>query len=203
LYDPLRNRFRFVCPVATVDQERPLSALRSIERLAGAAHPPIYRVAYACAVCGGEHPALLTETELDCEPVTTKSQLVFLNVMTGRREPVARELADQAQRQLRRGNWPWTFYCACEHAVRPGYPSNVARLAATGEGRMIAVAVRCAACEGISINLVSARHLDEPFFHDRVLQFVDRPLPADAGVLARFQDDLWSSGFDRERNTLA
>ena len=203
MFDPLRSRYRFVCPAAEQEQARPLSAFRTIERLPGAGHPAVYKVAYVCAVCGGEHPALLSEHALDCEPITPKDDVAFVNVLTGKRESVADELRDAAERHLRRGNWPWTFYCACEHEVRPGYPSQLTRLAPTDDNRELGVAVRCAVCEGVTINLVSQRHIDEPFFHDPLLRYVDRPLAPGAGTLERFQHELWSSTFDQERNRFA
>ena len=86
----------------------------------GPGHPAVYRVHYVCAVCGDEHPALLSEPELDCGPVAPTTDLAFVNVLTGRSEPVADEISGVAEHHLRRGNWPWTFYCACEHEVRPG-----------------------------------------------------------------------------------
>jgi hypothetical protein len=99
--------------------------------------------------------------------------------------------------------WPWTFYCACEHDVRPGYPSQLARLAPTGDRGLVGIAVRCASCAGLSVNIVSERHLDEPFYHDATLRFVDRPLPPGAGLVERFTHELWSGQFDRERNRFA
>ena len=72
MYDPLRNRYRFTCPVESAEHDRPLSAFRAIERLPGPGHPAVYRVHYVCAVCGDEHPALLSEPELDCGPVAPR-----------------------------------------------------------------------------------------------------------------------------------
>ncbi len=203
MYDALRNRYRFTCPSTDGNVERPLSALRSIERLAGAASPPVYRVTYGCAACAGEHAALLTERDLDVDPVAPRESTTFRNLLTGRDEPVAPELADRTERKLRRGVWPWTFYCACEHDVRPGYPSRLARLAPTRHPGLVGVAVRCAACDGVSINIVSERHLDEPFYHDPTVRFVDRPLAPGAGLVERFTHELWSGAFDHERNRFA
>ena len=87
--------------------------------------------------------------------------------------------------------------------MRPGYPSHLARLSPGEDERMVGVAVRCSCCGGLSINLVSRRHLDEPFYHDRVLRFVDRPLPPGASALERFSHELWGSAFDEERNRYA
>ena len=205
MFDALRNRFRFTCPVRDRAVERPLSAFREIDRLPGPAHPPAYRVRYACTACGGEHAALVSEYELDCAAVAPAGDAggTFLNLQTGRREPVAGELADLAGGELRRGNWPWSFFCACEHDVRPGYPSHLRVLAPASDGRLVGVAVACAICGEVSINLVSQRHLDQPFFHDPVLRYVERPLRPGADVIERFRHELWSSTFDEERNRFA
>jgi hypothetical protein len=195
--------FRFCCPETDAVLERPLSALRAIERLPGAAHPAVYRVSFACAVCGGEHPALVTERDLDTEAVAPREGLPYHDVLTGRTSDAADELRDAAERHLRRGIWPWSFYCACEHEVRPGYPSRIVRLEPAVDGGLVGVVVRCAVCDGHSVNLVSARHLDEPFYHDAVLRFVERPLAPGAGIEERFRHELHSAAFDRERNRFA
>lgn len=202
MFDPLRNRYRLTCPEAGIEQDRPLSAFRSVERVAGTMHPAVYHVAYFCAICGDQHPTLMSEHDLDCGPVTPHGDVTFVNVLTGRSERAADEFTDVAESHLRRGNWPWTFYCACEHEIRPGYPSHLARLEPADE-RLVGVAVRCACCSGMSINLVSQRHLDEPFYHDRTLRYVDRPLASGATSLERFTHELWSGAFDEERNRYA
>jgi len=205
MFDALRNRFRFTCPDRDVEVERPLSAFREIARLAGAAHPPSYRVVYACSACGGDHAGLVSEHALDCAAITPPPEAVgtFLNLVTGRHEPVVDELADLAERQLRRGNWPWTFFCACEHDVRPGYPSRLRLIAPAAGSDLVGVAVSCATCGEVSVNIVSQRHLDQPFFHDPVLRYVERPLPPGADIVARFRHELWSGRFDDERNRFA
>ncbi len=203
MYDPIRQRFRFRCPEARRPVEARLSSFRTVERLAGPEHPAVYRIGFRCPLCRQEHVGLASEHELDCHALQPPGDMVFLNLQTGRVEPLARELEDTAQRELGRGNWPWTFYCAGEHRVRPGYPSRLAMLAPTDDARLVGVAVGCAACAHVSINLVSDRHLDQPFFHDRVVRFVDRTFDDALDSFERFCEDLWSSRFDEERNDFA
>lgn len=203
MYDPLRSCYRLPCPAAARPVDAPLSSFRRIERLPGPEHPAVHRVTYRCRLCDEDHPALVSERDLDCGAVTPPAELAFLNLLTGRREPLALEWEDLAGRELRRGNWPWTFFCADEHRARPGYPSRLTMLAPADDGPLVGVAVTCAACAHVSINLVSRRHLDEPFFHDRVLYYVDRTFDGELDSFERFRDDLWSSRFDEERNGFA
>jgi len=204
MFDALKNTFRLHCPRTGRPVDRPLSAFRTIERLPGPEHPAIHRVTFACNACPDVHPALLDEHELDCAAIApSPPHVVFLNFLTGRTEPVAAELSDAVERQLRRGNWPWTFYCSSERDVRPGYPSQLALLAPTDDARLVGVAVRCRDCGGGTINLVSRRHLDQPFFHDAVLRFVETTLDGGLDDLERFRRDLWTSRFDEERNRFA
>ena len=83
-------------------------------------------------------------------------------------------------------------------SVAPG-----AALARRGRAASSASPCGARAAAALSINLVSQRHLDEPFYHDRVLRFVDRPLPPGATSLERFSQELWGSAFDEERNRYA
>jgi hypothetical protein len=52
----------------------------------------------------------------------------------------------------------------------------------------------------VSLNLVSGAHLDVPFYHDRVVRYVDRPF-GDARDLTvdAFHHQLHSARFDAER----
>ncbi len=203
MFDPIRNRFRFRCPAAARPVEAPLSRFRLVERLPGPGHPPVHRVVFACPGCRDDHAALVREDDLDLGAVRPRDGHVFVNLLTGRTEPVAEEFADLAQRELRRGNWPWTFFCVEEHRVRPGYPSHLRLLVAADDGRVVGVAVRCSTCAEVSVNLVSRRHLDEPFFHDPVLRYVDRAFGGALDTLEDFLRALWSSRFDEERNRFA
>ena len=73
-----------------------LSRFRSIERLPGAAHPAVYRISYLCD-CGDHHPGLVAHSDLDYGPIAPQAELEFRNLLTGRTEPVADELADLAR----------------------------------------------------------------------------------------------------------
>lgn len=204
MYDPLTQSFRLTCPVERREVAARLTRFRELDRLPGPEHPPVYRVSFACPACHGEHLALVREQELDVEAVLPSGSAVFLNLMTGRVEPLADELADLAERQLRRGNWPWSFYCAHEHAVRATTPSSLRLIdPARDDADSYGVAVRCAACGHVSGNVVSAEHLDRPFFHDPVLRFAPRVLDGAAGETGRLRDQLWSSELDQERNRFA
>jgi hypothetical protein len=200
VYDPLRQSFRLTCAASQRRVEAPLSEFRTIERLPGAQHPAAYRITYRCRACRDVHVALVSERDLDCEPVAPREPPLFVNLMTGRQEPVDAELLDRAERELRRGSWPWLFYCACEHDVRPGYPSHVRMIAPSDDSRLLGVAVACSACGQTSVNLVSRRNLDQPFFHDPVLRYVDETVDALVETFDRFRRELWSSRFDEERN---
>lgn len=204
MYDALTQTFRLTCPATACEVRVRLTAFRELERLPGPEHPPVYRVSFACSACGAEHLALVREHELDVEAVLPADDVVFLNLMTGRIEPLAGELADLAQRELRRGNWPWTFYCVHEHAVRPTTPSTLRLIdPAPDEASAFGVAVRCPGCGHVSGNVVSAAHLERPFYHDAVLRFAPRTLDAAAGRADRLRDRLWAARLDEELNRFA
>ena len=65
--DALTGRYRLPCPTTGTCGVR-LSSFREIERLPGAAHPAVYRVAFACT-CGDEHTALVGHDALDWAPL--------------------------------------------------------------------------------------------------------------------------------------
>jgi len=203
MYDPLTNRFRLTCPDTGHGVDAPLSSFRTLERLAGAQHPAIYRVTFDCHRCGGEHAGLIAEHDLDVEALEPAGEQTFVNLQTGVVRPLREELADLAQRHLRAGRWPWSFYCAAEHRMRPGYPSHLRLLSPTGDPGLVGVAVRCASCAATSVNLVSAAHLDRPFFHDPIVRYVDHTFDGRLETAERFRDALRSSRFDEERNRFA
>jgi len=202
MYDTLRASYRFHCP------HRPsgelirvrLSAFRRLERLPGAAHPAVYRVVYDCA-CGEPHQGLVTHADLDYGPLAPV-EIEFQNLLTGRSEPVGDELAELARSQVQRGNWPWRLYCSREGRLKPVWPSSLTMVAPAAEPRdeFIGVAVTCPSCGEVSLNLVSGAHLDVPFYHDRVVRYLDRPF-GDARDLTieTFQHQLHSARFDAER----
>jgi predicted signal transduction protein with EAL and GGDEF domain len=91
VYDSLTKRYTFACP-SRGETRVALSAFRRLERLPGASHPAVFRVSFACA-CGEEHLGLVSHDELDYAPLGLDDG-VYLNLMTSRVEPVARELGD-------------------------------------------------------------------------------------------------------------
>jgi hypothetical protein len=67
------------------------------------------------------------------------------------------------------------------------------------DGR-VALAVRCPACERLSVNLVTREHLDFPFHNDREVGVVAHLLAGDAAAtLHAFRAELYSSGFEARR----
>src|SRR6266566_2540452 len=112
MYDPLTGRYAFACPVRG-ETHVLLSAFRSIELLPGATHPAVFRVRFDCA-CGEEHDGLLTHGDLDC----------------ARLEPAGGELRELAALHIRRGEWPWSFFCYPEARPRPVFPSSFSLLTA-------------------------------------------------------------------------
>jgi hypothetical protein len=203
MYDVLRASYRFHCPSDSTGRTRaiPLSRFRSIERLLGAAHPAVYRVTYRCA-CGSEHVGLVSHDELDYRPIGGGTELEFRNLLTGKLEPVADELLDLARLQLQRGNWPWRLYCCTEGTLKPVFPSCLTHVA-PAESDLVGVAMSCPSCGELSLNIVTRQHLDVPFYHDEVVRIIERPFGdgRDASV-DLFRQELWSPGFDSEREAL-
>ncbi|HEX6952410.1 MAG TPA: hypothetical protein VF124_06430, partial [Gaiellaceae bacterium] len=108
MYDPLTSRYSFACPVRGETQVL-LSAFRSIEQLPGAVHPAVFRVRFDCP-CGEEHDGLLTHEELDWAPLGLDAG-EFLNLMTARLDSAGTELGELAAAHIKRGEWPWSFFC--------------------------------------------------------------------------------------------
>jgi hypothetical protein len=180
MYDPLRAEYRMRCPERSPDGDRrygvTLSQFVSVARLPGAQHPAVYCVNHHCAACGGSHDALLTHDELDCAPVVgATANEPFWEPLTGRiAGDAGEELREAAASRVRRGDWPWLFWCAEERCRKPLFPSEI-RFAARRDER-VGIAVVCSACERASLNVVTPWHLDVPFFHDRAVEASDRPL---------------------------
>ncbi|MFZ0342744.1 MAG: hypothetical protein WAL31_10460 [Gaiellaceae bacterium] len=198
MYDPFTSRYAFACPVRGETQVL-LSAFRSIERLPGAAHPAVFRVRFDCA-CGGEHDGLLTHEELDWAPLGLAAG-EFVNLMTARLDSAGAELGELAARQIKRGEWPWSFFCYPEDQPRPVFPSSFTLLTATGG--TVGLAVRCPNCRLLSVNLVSHPHVDVPFHNDREVGVVEHVFAEDAATtLDEFRAELWSASFDARRLAL-
>ncbi len=177
----------------------PLSAFRSIEQLPGAAHPAVFRVRFDCG-CGSEHDGLLTHDELDLAPLGLHAG-EFLNLLTAQLDPVGAELGELAAVHIKRGEWPWSFFCYPEEQARPVFPSSFALLSAT-DGP-VGLAVRCPSCHRLSLNLVSHPHVDVPFHNDREIGVVEHMFAEDAlSMLSEFRTELWSASFDVRRLAL-
>lgn len=195
MYDRLTARYTFPCPRGRELVRVPLSAFRTLERLAGAAHPAVYEVRFSCP-CGGEHESLVAHDDLDWAPVGATDAPHFYNVMTGRLEPAAPELDDRAASAIQRGRWPWCFFCYAEDRPQPVFPSAF-RLVAPRGGRIV-LAARCPACARTSVNVVSREHLDVPFYSDREVEVVEclfpRPAESDLRPLAEALVDEFPTG---------
>ena len=195
MFDALTSRYTFACP-SLGESRVALSAFRSIERLEGTAHPVVYHVRFACA-CGDEHDGLVCHDELDWAPLGLEAG-VFLNLMTSRIEPVASELSLLAASRIKAGEWPWTFFCYPEERTRPVFPSFLFLLS-PGDGAL-GLAVRCPACQRLSVNVVSHEHVDLPFHNDREVGVVEHLFHDDAhATLEEFRSELWSASFDARR----
>jgi hypothetical protein len=195
MYDALTGTFTFTCPTRG-DARVPLSSFRQLERLAGAAHPAVFRVRFECG-CGDEHDGLVTHDDLDWAPLGG-GEGAFLNLMTSRLEALADELVDLAARRIDAGEWPWSFFCYPEEQPRPVFPSSFSLLAPGG--RALGVAVRCPACATVSVNLVSHRHIDVPFHNDREIGVVEHVFDDDVErCVQAFRAELESGRFDARR----
>jgi hypothetical protein len=198
MYDVLTTRYSFSCP-ARGETAVPLSSFRLLERLDGTAHPAVYRVSFECP-CGEEHPGLVTHDDLDWAPLGFQAG-PFLNLMTARLEEAGAELGDLAARRIQSGDWPWSFFCYPEERPRPVFPSSFFLLApGGGREQRLGLAVRCPACERLSVNLVSHKHVDLPFHSDEAIGVVEHVFPDDAlRTVDEFRAQLYSVDFDARR----
>jgi hypothetical protein len=195
MYDALTGLYTLACPAHGETRVR-LSSFRRLERLAGAAHPAVYQVEFACG-CGGEHPALVGHDELDWAPLGLGVG-GFVNLMTARLDDAGGELGELAATRIGAGEWPWSFYCYLEERPRPVTPSSFLCLA-PGDGAL-GLAVRCPVCASISVNLVSGRHVDVPFWNDPHVGVVAHVFADDASrVVEEFRAELFSTRFDERR----
>jgi hypothetical protein len=198
MYDALRGRYTFPCPTRG-EAHATLSDFRALDRLPGASHPAVFRVRFACT-CGDDHEGLVPHDELDWAPLGFQEGL-FLNLMTDRLDVVADELIDLAARRIQAGEWPWSFFCYPEERPRPVFPSSFFLLA-PGDGS-VGVAICCPACSSVSVNLVSAQHVDLPFHNDSRIGVVEHVFARDAlRTLEDFTAELYSATFDARRLTL-
>jgi hypothetical protein len=197
MYDVLTTRYTFACPTRG-ETSVPLSAFRRIERLAGTAHPVVYQITFECP-CGEDHPSFVAHDDLDWAPLGFEPGL-FLNLMTSRLEEVRSELGDLAARRIASGDWPWSFFCYPEDRPRPVSPSSFRVLAPGGQRAQIGLAVRCPACDCVSVNLVSHEHVDLPFHNDDSIGVIGHVFAEDTlQTLEAFRAELYSGAFDARR----
>jgi hypothetical protein len=192
----LTGRFRLPCPATGTCGVR-LSSFREIERLPGAAHPAVYRVAFACT-CGDDHVALVGHDALDWAPLGLTEEGSYVNLMTSRPDELAEELREIATSHIGRGAWPWSFYCYLEDAPRPVTPSAFRLLSPRDSA--LGVAVRCPTCTSTSVNLVTPSHVDVPFHSDVHVGVVSHVFSEDElRTIAEFRVELGSATFDERR----
>ena len=197
MYDALTTRYTFACP-SRGETAVPLSSFRRLERLEGTGHPVVYCVRFDCP-CGEEHPGLVSHDDLDWAPLGFHAGR-FLNLLTARVEEAGAELGDAACRRIEAGEWPWSFFCYPEGRPRPVFPSSFFLLAPGGREARIGLAVRCPACERMSLNLVSQQHVDLPFHNDPEIGVVEHVFAGDAlRTVEEFQAELYSASFDARR----
>ena len=197
IYDALTTRYTFSCPQRG-ESRVALSSFRRVEQLPGPMHPSVFGVSFDCG-CGAEHPGLVSHDELDWAPLGLTEGL-FHDLMTARLAPVEDELADLAARRIQAGEWPWSFFCYPEERPRPVFPSCFVVLVPAHCGGEVALAVRCPVCSSVSINLVSAEHLDVPFHNDRCVGVVEHVFGPDAErAVEEFAEELYSARFDSRR----
>lgn len=194
--DALTGRFRLSCPAIGTCGVR-LSSFRQIERLPGAAHPAVYRVAFACT-CGDDHVALVGHDALDWAPLGLAEEGSYVNLMTSRPDELAEELCSIAIAHIGRGAWPWSFFCYLEDAPRPVTPSAFRMLVPCED--VLGLAVRCPTCASTTVNLVTPSHVDVPFHSDAHVGVVSHVFTEDAlRTIAEFRAELGSATFDEKR----
>jgi hypothetical protein len=197
MYNALTTRYTFACP-ARGETSVPLSSFRRLERLEGTAHPTVYRVSFDCP-CGEEHPGLVSHDDLDWAPLGFHAGR-FLNLLTARIEEAGAELGDASCRRIEAGDWPWSFFCYPEGRPRPVFPSSFFLLAPGVTSQRLGLAVRCPACERLSLNLVSHDHIDLPFHNDEEIGVVGHVFADDISLtVEEFRAELYSASFDARR----
>jgi len=196
MYDALTTTYRLSCPRHGETSVR-LSRFRRLEELPGAPKPAIYRIEFACG-CGDDHFGLVSHDELDWSPLGLEAGTTFVNLMTSKHDSLAGELAELAALRIKAGEWPWSFFCYPEERPRPVFPSSFLLL--TPGDRSVGLAVRCPACQRLSVNLVSHEHVDLPFHNDVDVGVVEHLFADDAlQTLAQFRAELYAATFDARR----
>jgi hypothetical protein len=200
MFDALRSCYTFSCPARGESHVR-LSSFRELDQLPGSTRPAVFSVRFECP-CGDDHMGLVVHPELDWEPLGLQD-VAFVNLMTAKLESIAAEFTDLAIRRIGGGEWPWTFFCYPEERPRPVFPSSFRLLAPGSTGGSLGLAVRCPACSRVSVNLVSAAHVDVPFHNDAEIGVVKHLFADDvARSVDEFRSQLYSADFDARRMLL-
>ena len=180
MYDPLRNRYRFTCPVESAAHDRPLSAFGDDRAPARSRAPGGVpralrlrglrrRASGRC--CRSPTWTAARSHRPDRPPVRQRADR---QVGAAGRRDHRRRRAAPASRQL-----AVDVLLRVRARVAPGYPSHLARLSPAEDARsVVGVAVRCACLRRPLDQPGSQRHLDEPFYHDRVLRSRRSPAAA-------------------------
>jgi hypothetical protein len=80
------------------------------------------------------------------------------------------------------------------------FPSSFFLLAPGGRETRLGLAVRCPACERMSVNLVSHEHVDLPFHNDAEIGVVEHVFADDVRLtVEEFHAELYSASFDARR----
>jgi hypothetical protein len=199
MYDGLTGLYTFSCPVRG-EVRLPLSSFRVLDRLPGASHPAVFQVTFSCT-CGEEHEGLVAHDDLDWAPLVG-TDAGFVNLMTSKIESATEELLELAAAQIRAGEWPWSFFCYPEERPRPVFPSSFRALSAGTE--RLGLAVECPSCSRTSVNLVTHRHVDVPFYNDPKVDVVEHIFSGDRETsVEAFRAELASGAFDARRRDLA
>jgi hypothetical protein len=175
MYDVLTGTYSFACPRGGRTRAH-VSDFRVLERIAGASHPAVYKVVFACS-CGEEHTSLVSHDDLDVAPLGVGTPETFHNLMTSRTNVLEDELMQIAICKIGAGEWPWSFFCFLEGRPKPITPSAFAVIAPGGAA--VGVGVRCPSCASVSVNLVTHEHLDIPFWNDERVGVVDHVFEED------------------------
>jgi hypothetical protein len=80
------------------------------------------------------------------------------------------------------------------------FPSSFFLLAPAQADGAMGIAVRCPACSSVSVNLVTAQHVDLPFHNDREVGVVEHLFAVDSDrAVDEFAAELYSARFDARR----
>ena len=156
MWDPLLACWMLRCPEQEQSTAVALNDFRRVERLDGPKRPPVHRVRYQCG-CGEQHTALMTESELDWDPVRTPPPTHY-DLQLGRQSWAASDFEERWIQALRHGQWPLRLPCRHEQATHPGWPSLLRAIEPDAQENLL-VTYRCSACERIDCWLMRSGQL--------------------------------------------